>query len=224
MPKSPRKTPKSKSTSITKIVNNLRKDILYGRLKPDEHLKEFRIAEIYKVSRVPIREAFRILHSEGYVKMIPNRGSYVRKVTRDYFVEYGEVYRLIGPTVLRDSIPRWNSSTYKKAYSILDKIDTSKDFNKTSHLLWDFAKTIFGKSKFEFMKSIINDIYMHNIRSIADIVYKLQNMKYDTYPHRKLLSLCKEGKNEEAVKFWFDNLAKLSESFQKFVNEQEKTN
>lgn len=49
-------------------------------------------------------------------------------------------------------------------------------------------------------------------------------MKYDTYPHRKLLSLCKEGKNEEAVKFWFDNLAKLSESFQKFVNEQEKTN
>lgn len=219
--KSSRSLIKAKSTSINKIVNNLRKEILFGKLKPGEHLKEYKLASNYKVSRVPIREAFRILHSEGYVEMIPNRGSYVKKVSREFFKEYSTVYLLIGPVVLRDSIPKFNNSTYKKAYSILDKVDKSKDFNKTSHLLWDFAKVIFGKSKYEFMRCIIDEIYMHNIRSIADIVIKIQQMDYNTTPHRTFLSLCEEGKNDEAVKFWFDYVIKLTESFQKFIKEQE---
>ena len=217
---SSRKSAKVKKTTINKIVNNLRKDILFGRLKPDEHLKEYKLAAFYKVSRVPIREAFRILHSEGYVEMIPNRGSYVKRITRDFFFESATVYKLIGPVVLKDSIPRYKENTYKKAYEILDKVEKSKDFNKTSHLLWDFAKVIFSKSKFEFMKCIMNEIYMQNIRAITDIVLNIQQMNYDTSPHKTFLSLCKSGNNDEAIEYWINYVSKLSENFQKFIKEQ----
>jgi len=215
MKKSSRKNSKSKKTSVNKIAGKIRKDILFGNLKPGEHLKEYRLARIYKVSRVPIREAFRILHSEGYVEMIPNRGSFVKKTSVKQFIEYYMAYKLIGPVVLKDSIPRYNSSTYKKAYTILEKVEKSKDIYKTSCLLWDFGKVIFGKSEYKFLICIMDEVYKHNIRAISDMVLNIQHLNYDTSPHRNFLKLCQSGKNDEALNHWFDYVEKLSQSMLK---------
>ena len=208
-PSSPKKQNK-KDTRVHKIAENLRKEIMYGNFKPGEHLKEYHLAKVYKVSRVPIREAFRILHSEGYVEMIPNRGSFVKRVSREQVYEYYMVYRLLGPILLKDSVGKYKKITFKKAYAILDKVDKCKDFNKIGYLLWDYAKVIYGSSKYEFFLSIMDEIYKHNIRCLNDIFVKGQHQHYDTYPHRKFLSLCEKGETDIAIKGWFEYVDKVS--------------
>ena len=61
------------STTVNKIAKFLREEITYSRLKSEQHLKEKEIANKFKVSRVPVREAFRILQSEGYIEVKPHK-------------------------------------------------------------------------------------------------------------------------------------------------------
>ncbi len=56
---------------------HIRGAVLAGDYPPGSRIKEETLAESIGVSRTPIREALRRLHSEGVVRMIPNRGAYV---------------------------------------------------------------------------------------------------------------------------------------------------
>jgi len=60
-----------------RVFHKLREDILSGKYKDNEELKEVAIGKELGVSRTPVREAFRQLELEGLIKIIPNRGAYV---------------------------------------------------------------------------------------------------------------------------------------------------
>ena len=60
-----------------KILENIRDAIVSGALKAGSRVSEPELAERYGISRTPIREAFRQLESEGYLKVIPRRGAVV---------------------------------------------------------------------------------------------------------------------------------------------------
>ena len=60
-----------------RVFHKIREDILSGKYKDQEELKEVAIGKELGVSRTPVREAFRQLELEGLIKIIPNRGAYV---------------------------------------------------------------------------------------------------------------------------------------------------
>ncbi len=59
------------------VCESLREAIRSGVLQPGERLMEIQLAEELGVSRTPVREAVRKLELEGYVIMMPRRGTYV---------------------------------------------------------------------------------------------------------------------------------------------------
>ena len=59
------------------VCETLREAIISGVLRPGERLMEIQLAEELGVSRTPVREAIRKLELEGFVIMIPRRGTYV---------------------------------------------------------------------------------------------------------------------------------------------------
>ena len=59
------------------VSEALRVAITDGTLKPGERLMEIQLAEELGVSRTPIREAIRRLELEGFLVMVPRRGTYV---------------------------------------------------------------------------------------------------------------------------------------------------
>lgn len=64
-----------------RVFHKLREDILNGRYKENEELKEVAIGEELGVSRTPVREAFRQLELEGLIQIVPNKGAYVTGIT-----------------------------------------------------------------------------------------------------------------------------------------------
>ena len=60
-----------------RVFHRIREDILSGKYKKNEELKEKTIGEELGVSRTPVREALRQLELEGLVTIIPNKGAYV---------------------------------------------------------------------------------------------------------------------------------------------------
>ena len=73
------------------VCETLREAIREGILEPGERLMEIQIAEELGVSRTPVREAIRKLELEGYVVMLPRRGTYVANLS---IKDINEVYEI----------------------------------------------------------------------------------------------------------------------------------
>ena len=73
----------SNSFSLTdEIADVVRERILKGEYEIGEKIKENQIATELRVSRTPIREAFKILENEGLIDYVPNRGCFAKGFTK----------------------------------------------------------------------------------------------------------------------------------------------
>ncbi len=65
-----------------KILETIRDAIISGTITSGSRVSEPELAERFGISRTPIREAFRQLESEGYLKVIPRKGAVVSAYTQ----------------------------------------------------------------------------------------------------------------------------------------------
>ncbi len=74
-----------------RVFTQLRQDIIEGKFKNGQELKETAIGELYGVSRTPVREALRQLELEGLVSIIPNKGAYVDGISAKDVIDIYEI-------------------------------------------------------------------------------------------------------------------------------------
>jgi DNA-binding GntR family transcriptional regulator len=73
------------------VTERLRDLIVEGRLVPGERVNEAALCERFGVSRTPLREALKVLASEGLVELLPRRGARVAAVRAEDVVQLFEV-------------------------------------------------------------------------------------------------------------------------------------
>ena len=79
------------ATAQDAVLQALRADILTGALAAGDQIVQQTLAERYGVSRVPVREALKMLEAEGQVTYHPHRGYFVTDLS---VADLLEVYRL----------------------------------------------------------------------------------------------------------------------------------
>lgn len=62
-------------------ADRIRELIEFGTLTAGEKISEKALCEKFGISRTPLREALKVLKSEGLVEMLPNRGTRVTRLT-----------------------------------------------------------------------------------------------------------------------------------------------
>lgn len=75
------------------IIARLRDLIIEGDLEPGVRVSERELCERFKVSRTPLREAFKVLAWEGLLTLSPNRGATVTDVS---LADVDEVFPVMG--------------------------------------------------------------------------------------------------------------------------------
>ncbi|MGA2396614.1 MAG: GntR family transcriptional regulator [Steroidobacteraceae bacterium] len=83
------------------LANELVIMIATGELKPGQRVFEKRICELKGISRIPVREALRLLQAQGVVRTEPNRGTYVTEFTSDEMLEMLELRLTVERIALR---------------------------------------------------------------------------------------------------------------------------
>ena len=73
----------AKKSLASEIYQSLKDDIIWLRLKPGEMLTEQYLADIYKTSKTPVREALMRLSSENFITVLPHKGYMVTNIPYD---------------------------------------------------------------------------------------------------------------------------------------------
>jgi len=84
--------PLSSRALYEEVAELLRERIFRQELQPGSWIDELKLAEEYCISRTPLREALKVLATEGLVTMKLRRGAYVTEVSQR---DLSEVYHLL---------------------------------------------------------------------------------------------------------------------------------
>ena len=85
------------------VYDQLKEDILVARWKPDSLLIEADLAEKYRMSKTPVREALRLLVRDGLVVVLPRRGYLVRAISLSDTREVFGLRTMIEPELAADA-------------------------------------------------------------------------------------------------------------------------
>lgn len=89
----PSATPLRRRSLHEELSESLRELIVSGELPPGRKVPEKELCELYGVSRTPLREALKVLATDGLVTLEPNRGAWVSQITRQ---DLDEVFPVMG--------------------------------------------------------------------------------------------------------------------------------
>lgn len=91
-------TPSSEAVSLVptaslhgEVLSRLRDYIVEGNLRGGERVPERELCAMLGISRTPLREALKVLASEGLLELLPNRGARVRALTTQDLTELFDV-------------------------------------------------------------------------------------------------------------------------------------
>ncbi|MFG1943945.1 GntR family transcriptional regulator [Nonomuraea sp. NPDC048826] len=88
------------------VLDELRRAITSGRLRPGAPIRQDALAEELKVSRVPLREALKTLQGEGLVRYEAHRGYTVETLSLDDLREVYRIRELLEGEAVRRAVAR----------------------------------------------------------------------------------------------------------------------
>ena len=110
-----------------RIADVLARRILGGELAPGARIKQDELAAELSASRIPVREALRILESRGLVTLRANSGAWVAEMSlHDLGLSY-QIREQIEPLLLRESLPRLGADDLDRMREIQAEIEGNTD-------------------------------------------------------------------------------------------------
>jgi DNA-binding GntR family transcriptional regulator len=105
-----------------RIADSLRTAILTGTYLPGARIRQEDVAARSGASRIPVREALRMLDSEGLVTLVANSGAWVTKLTLSECVETYLIRERLEPLLLRTSMPNLDAAAVERLGQLADEM------------------------------------------------------------------------------------------------------
>jgi DNA-binding GntR family transcriptional regulator len=110
-----------------RVAEHLREAILSGRIAPGERIRQEELAERLGASRLPVREALRMLEAEGLTEHHPRRGARVPLLGMHEVDVIYQMRERLEPLALAESIPHLTGADHLHLAAIQDKIEANTD-------------------------------------------------------------------------------------------------
>jgi len=184
-------------TVATRIAARIQEDIVRGDLKAGERLNEVVLATRYGVSRVPLREAFRIVEGLGLVEIRPFSGAFVSDLSIAEVVDVFEIHEALESVALRLALPLLTDEILAELEQIALKaehepnawrfFELSNDFYSTlygcvnrRHLLEALRKLVCNQNRYLFLFFSSLKVYEPDLPGQCDFVKVLRKRDADT--------------------------------------------
>ncbi|HEX2525503.1 MAG TPA: GntR family transcriptional regulator [Geminicoccus sp.] len=128
-------------TAADQVAVELRRRILTGELPVGAHLRQEAVAEMFGLSRIPVREALQRLDAEGWVTFAPHRGAFVSGLSATEVTELFELRLLLEPHLLARAVPCFDAPALQTLEAAADAFEAALD--RTDRHGWGAANRLF---------------------------------------------------------------------------------
>jgi DNA-binding GntR family transcriptional regulator len=183
-----------------RIADRLRDAILSGVYEPGARIRQEGLADEHGASRVPVREALRMLEAEGLVTLVANTGAWVSSLS---LAECDEVYRIrerIEPLLLRYNIPLLSDADVAELERLADAMETSADVEEFLALDREFHLSCYRAASTSVLGDLVLRLWnsTQHYRRAFTRVFRSEGDRSVHYEHHLLVSAIRRHDLDEA--------------------------
>lgn len=185
----------------TRIADELRQAILTGELSPGERIRQEELAEQFGASRIPVREALRILVTDGLVNMVSNSGAWVSSLTQDECSEQYQIRERLEPLLLRYNLPLLTAEDLARATDLVESMKKAPDLEAFMRLDREFHWITYSRVQTTTLTNLIERLWNTTQpyrRVFMQLVRSEGGIEVTHLEHELLLEAIKRGDSEEA--------------------------
>jgi DNA-binding GntR family transcriptional regulator len=208
------------------VAERLRQRIFAHELTPGTWIDEQKLAEQYGISRTPLREALKVLASEGMVDLKPRRGCYVTEISRQDLDDLFPLIALLEGRCAADAVKRAKPAEIRELKTIHERLEAAARDGRMDAFFeanQEFHRRIQELANNRWLLSVIQDLRkvlklsrMHSLSLEGRLQQSLDE-------HRGILAALEAGDAVKAEKLMHDHLLSGREALAKMDAKQVKT-
>lgn len=172
------------------VAEQLRAQIFAHNLEPGSWLDEQSLAVQFGISRTPMREAIKVLASEGLVTMKPRRGAYVTEVERRDLEQIFAVLALLEGSAAKEVALKATEEQLNQLDNMHLKLERSaadRDVEQFFEINVQFHELLMEIADNRWMNGVINDLRKVLKLQRRDSLGRSGRLQNALSEHRKIL-------------------------------------
>ncbi len=173
------------------VADMIREKIFHHELPPGSWIDEKYLTQLFGISRTPLREAIKVLASEGLITMKIRRGAYVTEVDTEEITQIFEVIALLegqGAKTVAMSASEQELENLDSIHLKLEKAAADRDIDRFFELNQEFHDKIQEIAGNRWMRKVISDLRQVLKLQRRNSLTKIGRLEQSLQEHRQILS------------------------------------
>jgi DNA-binding GntR family transcriptional regulator len=192
----------------TRIAAELRQAILDGRYAPGARVRQEDLAGQHGASRLPVREALRMLESEGLVTLVANTGAWVSQLSLAECQEMYQIRERLEPLLLRYSIPNLAPSSVDQLELLADAMERSSDVEQFLRLDREFHLSSYAAAETSVLGDTVEQLWnrTQHYRRAFTRVFRQEGDRSAHHDHHLMVHAIRRDDLDEAERVLHDHI------------------
>lgn len=175
------------------VAGVLRDAIVTGVIRAGEQLNQVELARQFGISRVPVREAIRLLEAEGLVVSEPHRRTVVSALTPSVLEEIFDARIYLETTALGTAVPHLTPADVADLESLISQMSHEGDHRQWMRLNDRFHDALYRPSGKEFVGLLIRQLRQSVERYFWSGGHAMRRNHEANAEHRRILDASRAG-------------------------------
>ena len=191
-----------------RIAAELRQAILDGRYAPGARVRQEDLAGQHGASRLPVREALRMLESEGLVTLVANTGAWVSQLSLAECQEMYQIRERLEPLLLRYSIPHLDPSRVDQLELLADAMERSSDVEQFLRLDREFHLSSYAAAETSVLGDTVEQLWnrTQHYRRAFTRVFRQEGDRSAHHDHHLMVHAIRRDDLDEAERVLHDHI------------------
>ncbi len=192
----------------TRIAAELRQAILNGQYAPGARVRQEDLAGQHGASRLPVREALRMLEAEGLVTLVANTGAWVSQLSLAECQEMYQIRERLEPLLLRYSIPHLDPSSVDQLELLADAMERSSDVEQFLRLDREFHLSSYAAAETSVLGDTVEQLWnrTQHYRRAFTRVFRQEGDRSAHHDHHLIVHAIRRDDLDEAERVLHDHI------------------
>jgi DNA-binding GntR family transcriptional regulator len=207
-------------TATEYVEATLKAAILSGKLAGGTPLRQEELAEVFGVSRMPVREALRQLEAQALLDFVPHKGAVVTEISAEDAADSFAIRRAIEPAALRLSIPELDEDDFARAAGLIADMDSEGDPGRMGELNRRFHMSLYARAGRPKLLALVEQQLAAADRYVRFVLAAKGREHISQETHRGMLEAAAARDIESALAILDEHLGVAADKIAKFFAER----